>query len=372
MPSDFLQREVSSTPSNDLQAAVDWLLTKRPKNQNHWPALGLSLIAQAELLLEAEGVDSLPDVFVSNAPQESTANGRVVNTLNFTRSGGDPVTLRPLYNRALQVIRNEMLRDHPSNAAHATQSWRAYRELIQYVYAIQPSERHQLAEFIWSAGVLARPEIALAEVRDRVVRPFEFVLLNMPTSGIVGVRGGAMLQGIAYGYFRADSPNLILETHKVNTGSSRAGRLGDIDGFRGGEPELAAEVKDLVLDENNAHTQLADFIEDMATAPNATAVVVCRGISDKARNEIESRNIIVLAVDDLVRTVKVWDLPKQQEGLRGVDYYLSRIQRSGPAQDFFRKWLADHDLDAGFNYPEDDAPPKGDDMDEDDSTAPGL
>jgi hypothetical protein len=119
-----------------------------------------------------------------------------------------------------------------------------------------------------------------------------------------------------------------------------------------GEVELAAEVKDLVITDPEA---VADFVEDIANAPNATAVVVCQSITDDAREEIESRNITLLTVGDLTRTVGVWDLPKQQEGLRGVDYYLGRIQRSIVGQKFFRDWLHEHGLDAGFAWLEETA-----------------
>lgn len=345
LPEDFAARpEVSG--SAEVAAAVEWLNTSRPRRQNFWPALVLAFIAQAEALLAADGVDRLPDVFASHPPQESQ-DGRVVNTLNFTRGHGDPIALRSVYNAALHVIRYHMLREHPKNEAHATQSWRDYRELVTLIHAMRPDERKTLAEWVWKSGVLDRQELVLARKRERVVRPFEFVLLHMPTTAIKGLPGGAMLQAVTYGYFRADSPNLILETHSVNTGSSRAGRLGDVDGYRGGEIELAAEVKDLEIQDAAA---VADFVEDIAEAPNATAVVVCQGVTDEARAEIEARNITVLTVSDLTRTVSVWDLPKQQEGLRGVDYYLGRIQRSGAGQTFFREWLREHGLDAGFDW----------------------
>lgn len=343
---DGFDKRPDATGSANVQAAIAWMAEKRPPKQNHWPALVLALIAQSEALLQAEHLDNLTDVFAAH-PVEVSSDGRVVNTLNFTRAGEQSIQLRPIYNAVLSVIRNDMLRQHPKNEAHATQSWPAYRELATRISAMTPSERKTFAEHIWQTGVLESEELVIATKRDRVVRPFEFVLIHMPTTGINRLPGGAMLQGITYGYFRADSPNLILETHSVNTGSSRAGKLGDVDGYRGGEVELAAEVKDLDITDVKA---VADFIEDIADAPNATAVVVCQSITDEARAEIESRNITVLTVDGLTKTVSVWDLPKQQEGLRGVDYYLGRIQRSAAGQRFFRDWLHEHGLDAGFTW----------------------
>lgn len=332
------------TKGEQYEAAVLWLQDRRPRNQNHWPALVLALIAQAEKLLDEVGKNMLCDVFSEYPPEENFSDGRTVNTLNFTREGGPSVKLRPLYNKALGVIRNKMLRNHPSNAPHATQSWRAYRDLITLLYQMNPGQRRSFASYVWSEGVLPLPQIAMAEVRDRVVRPFEYVLNNMPTSVPRLVRGGALLQALAYGYLLADSPNLILESHNVNTGSSAAAMLGDVDGFRGSEPELAAEVKDLDLNESNVDVQLNDFLEDIAEAPNATAVVICRSISDTAREQIEARNVTVLTVKDLARTVAVWDLPKQQDALRGVDYFLGRIQKSTPAVGYFRNWLSENAL----------------------------
>lgn len=333
---DFTARSMTRGPEYD--AAVDWLMNKRPPNQNHWPALAIALISQAEMLLEVAGKDRMEDVF-SEYPPEATIEGvRAVNTLNFQYGAKKFVRLRPLYNRALDVIRARMLRNHPSNAPHATQSWPAYRDYIKFVYAMSPEERKSLTEFVWSIGVVPLPEMTLAAVRERVIRPFENVLRNMPTS-VPKVRGGAMLQGLSFGYLLADSPNLILESHSVNTGSSRAGMLGDVDGFRGSEPELAAEVKDLAIDELNVDAQLGPFLEDIAMAPNATAVVICRSITSSAREAIESRNVTVLTVSDLARTVAVWDLPKQEEALRGTDYYLGRIQKSQVAVEYFRAWV---------------------------------
>lgn len=347
-PPEFAERGKGS--GEILDQSIGWLKDGRPASQNHWPALVLALLAQAEQLLTKTGEDAVPDVFAAYPAEEGIVRGKVMNTLNFTVPEGESIKLRPIYGRTLIVIRNQMLRNHPSNAPHATQSWQAYRTIIKQIYAMDPGDRLALAKYVWETGVIAAPEMKMAEVRERVIRPFEFTLANIPTS-VPGIRGGALLQALTYGYLLADSPNLILESHKVNTGSSRTGMLGDVDGFRGSEPELAAEVKDKDLDELTAEADLGDFLEDIAMAPNATAVVVCRSMTDGAKKEIESRNVTVLTVSDLVRTVGVWDLPKQHEALRGVDYFLGRIQQDTKAVDFFRNWLSEHDLDGGLSVP---------------------
>ncbi len=137
--------------------------------------------------------------------------------------------------------------------------------------------------------------------------------------------------------------------------------LGDVDGFRGNEPELAAEVKDIHLTPTNVLQQLRDFFEDIENAANVTAIVFCREITDEARAMIaeyfaeapagagesltEARTgVTVLDVQELVRRVSVWDVPKQQEALRGVEYYLGRVQKDDRAVAFLRDWLGDRDV----------------------------
>lgn len=344
---EFANRPVSE--SHEVKRALKWLQEERPAGQNFWPALVLALTAQVETLLAADGVASVSDIFASYPPVTVGRGGAAVNTLNFESKSGDVVRLRSLYNKALDVIRNTMLRDHPNNPGHATQAWTAYRPLIEIIASMEPAERRAFADGIWR-HVLSQPARQIAGVKERAVRPFEHVLRHMPTA-VPRVRGGAVLQGLAYGYLRADSPNLILESHSVNTGSSRAGMLGDVDGFRGTEPELAAEVKDLVLDASNVETQISDFLEDIVDAPNVTAVVIAVDFVDGARGYIEDRGVTALSKADLIDRVGVWDLPKQEEALRGLEYYLGRVQKDQRAVDHVRGWLQAENVDAGLGAP---------------------
>lgn len=337
----FTQEFSSRVPeeTKDVRSALDWLDNARPSGQNHWPALTLALVAQIEMLASQEGVDRYVNIFESNPPEQAQAAGRAINTLNFRSNHGDSIKLRPLYNKAMQTIRHTMLRAHPSNPGHATQSWPAYSPLITKIAAMTPAERRGFVDEVWELGVLDKPTRSLARVAERTARPFELVLRELPTS-VPRIRGGAILQGLSFGYLRADSPNLILESHNVNTGSSRAGMLGDVDGFRGREPELAAEVKDLELTMVNVEVQLGDFLEDIVEAPNVTAIVFCLSASAEARDFIESRGVTVLDKEELARRVAVWDVPKQHEALRGAEYYLGRIQKDDSAVDYLRDWLA--------------------------------
>ncbi|MGP5641552.1 hypothetical protein ACTXPS_19195 [Brachybacterium tyrofermentans] len=345
LPADFSAR-AGGEDDRRLAEAVEWMRVSRPPKQNFWPALCLALIAQCEATLAAAQQESDEDPF-SNFPIESTSgsSGRIVNTLNF-QVGGTKVTLRPQFNRALQVIRVDMRRDHPSAAAHATQAWTGYRPLIVKIFQMTAAARTRFAEYVWDKGVLQAPERRWAEQAERIVRPFEKVLADFSTQS--APPGGALFQALVFGYFRADSPNLTLESHQVNTGSSRVDMPGDVAGFRGGEVELAVEVKDHAISVDTVESVLVDFLEDLNEAPNTTAVVVADEVDDASRARLAESNVIALSRAELRERVAIWDLPKQQEALRGAIYYLSRIQKRTQLVEKLVGFLNEHEIASGI------------------------
>lgn len=351
LPKGFSTRASSSeSPATaPLESAKHWFEYSRPPKQNFWPALILAFIAQAEAVLKEERRDSISNVF--EALKTGTKQRReVVNTLNFITSTNKEISLRPLYNDAERVIRVELRREHPSSAAHATQAWRGYRELISLIYRMSPHERSDFANLIWRNGVIDAPQRKFATEAKRIIRPFEKVLSDFVTRN--AKPGGALFQSLVFGYFLADSPNLTLESHSVNTGSSRASMPGDVAGFRGAEVELVVEVKDQALTEHNIDSILTDFLEDIALAPNATAVVVADTIDDKSHLELNKRNVIALSRNELIERTITWDLPKQQEALRGALYYLHRIQKKAELAERLEIFLKANHIEKGITYHE--------------------
>lgn len=338
LPTDFTQRPL--THGVEFENAIRFLEYERPSGQNFWPALTLGFISQAEALLGDRGISRLDDVF-EKYPPAASSQFKVVNTLTFV-AGVKRFGIRGPYNDARNVIAVEMRRVHPTAAAHATQAWHSYQTFIDAVFRAQPGERHAIAEWIWQVGVVQADERRLTTAVSRVIRPFEQVLADMPTQGYRP--GGALFQALVFGYFLADSPNLTLESHSVNTGGSHAAMVGDVAGFRGGELELAVEVKDTDLDDRNVDLILSDFLEDLVGVPNATAVVVAHHITDTARDSLALSNVIGLSRDELRQRVITWDLPKQQEALRGAGYYLARVQKNTRLLAVLRDFLVQHDL----------------------------
>lgn len=343
LPGGFMDR-LGGGDDPALLEALDWMRRHRPTKQNHWPALVLAFVAQAEEVLAGAGRTQTDDVFKEFALQTGTSK-KPVNTMNVV-VGNCAHTLRPKYNDALDVIRVKMRRDHPSNAAHATQSWRAYEDLVRLIYRMSPSGRLRFVEFVWQERVVNAAERRFATQAERIVRPFELVLRDFQTQG--ANPGGALFQGLVYGYFRADSPNLTLESHSVNTGSGRADMIGDVAGFRGNEVELTVEVKDEAITMGNVDSVLTDFLEDLVNAPNATAVVAAAEVEDDARSHLALVNVIALSREDLRQRVVTWDLPKQQEAIRGALYYLARIQKSMALVERLNAFLVGQGIKSGI------------------------
>jgi len=327
-----------------FEAAVAWLSNDRPRRQNHWPALSLALVAQAEEGLQKIQEDALPDVFGQRRVEETDPNGQPVNTLNFivdSPEGEDFVRLRGKYNLALSLILTRMRRNgHPSNPGHATQSWPAYRPLIELIWSMTPFERRALVEWVWDNGVLPLDETQIVAVVERPIRPFELVLAEMPTASS---RPGSVWQGLCFGYLRADSPNLQLESSKAQTGSRRSGLLGDVDGFVGDRVALAAECKDMTLGEG-WRDELTEFLAQVNKVPGTLAIVVCADVTDEARDEITDSGLIVLTREQMRQTAAVWDEPKQWSALQSFFYYLRRIQKSEAILTQVRRWCLEHGI----------------------------
>lgn len=345
LPEGFTERQ-GGEGEKAYRMAVDWLASEKVPGQNFWPALCLAYIIQAEKALAEAGENSIDDPFTKFGVEERTSKGRAVNTLNFLVNG-KKFPSRPPYMSAAKVIRIDMRREHPSSAPHATQSWRDYKGLVELIYKMSPAARARFAEYVWQTGVLDATELEWGN-RDatRVVRPFERVLAEFDTTG--AKPGGALFQALVYGYFRADSPNLTLESHNVNTGSSRAAMPGDVAGFRGGEVELAVEVKDLEITADGVEEVLADFLQDYKNAPNATAVVAAASVDDDACTRLAESNVIALARDQMRERVMIWDLPKQQEALRGALYYLHRIQKAKELWERLENFLVSENIASGI------------------------
>ncbi|MEV0239226.1 hypothetical protein AB0I06_04685 [Streptomyces sp. NPDC050674] len=323
LPAGFTTRDLDGVDSHAV-AAIAWLAHERPERQNFWPALCLAFIAQAEKLLGHLGTSQQADAFTQIA-RKVTSAAKAVDQLVWIAPDGTEVPVRRFYNAAAEVIIGRMRREHPSAPGHATSKWLMYEPFIASILATSPSGRRAIAEWVWEMGVLARPKTISTIHRIRQPRPFFEIIESLDTGS--GTTGGAMFQAIVYGYLYADSPTLTVVSQRVNTGSRRAGVIGDVSGYLGENVVLAAEAKDKHLGKSD-EADLLTFIEESSAFPDLDAVVFARSFDPYILARLEENSVRTFSTEEMLRTVRLWDVPKQENAVRAMRFFLGHIQKN--------------------------------------------
>ena len=161
-----------------------------------------------------------------------------------------------------------------------------------------------------------------------------------------GETPGALLQGLAYAYYRADAPNLTLEVRRSRAGSRRVGGVGDIDGWSGSTLALSIEVKDEPITENDL-PEFDSFLANLRDHGDATAIAVAQSFTPQARVDLGSKGLLVMDRGTIAANVALWDLRKQQVAMQALDYYLWRIEHDPRLLARFRKFVDDNKLSIG-------------------------
>lgn len=340
LPTDMSARAQETTPR------VEEVLTSfqsQRNTRNFLPGLVLAMLALVEQVLEREGIASNNDGVAAYDRQKLDARGRHVNTLNVVLGDGYTVRLRPLYTRVQHVIVHELRRyDYPNMPGHATQAWRQHQDLLDGLFAMTPNERRAVLDEAWAA-VTALHKFVRRTVAAATPRPFALILEAFPNTQR-GEPAGAVLQGLAFANYRADSPNVTIETGKVGAGSRRVGRVGDIDGWAGPELVLSIEVKDEDLSDANGDT-LDGFIANLAEWPDATAIVLARSATAEMIEELAQQSVSVLTRERMLDAVVRWDLNKQRLAAREFHYYLARVQRTSALVLRFEEFVDEQGID---------------------------
>lgn len=301
----------------------------------------LAYIGVAEALLAENKLSSIKDVFTVFPPKDKLADGSQVNTLTLEGQSG-VISLRAYYNFVERVIRHDLHRpDYPNSAPHATQSWGQHKREFEIICAMSAEERAQLLDQLW-IHVLEIPELTADVHGVRELRPFGHILDNFASKSR-GEPGGAVLQGLAYAYYRADSPSVTLRVFKVGSGSSRVGAAGDVDGWIGGTLALSVEVKDLDIGDSDV-SQFDQFIKQLRRWPNCTAVVLANSFTDPAREYLSENSILVFNRSRMSNNVSYWDMPKQKMAVQEFYYYLKVVQNHANLLKRFEKFCLDEGI----------------------------
>lgn len=326
-------------PQSDKVRTVMELRRQQPRRGSLLGVL-MAYVAVAEDLLAAVGAERQDGVLAAHPPLQESG-GRRLNSLTL-QVGERTVSLRSYYNLVERVIRHELHRlGYPNSAPYATGLWSQHRAEFELVAAMSPGERTLLMDHLWDE-VLSLEEMTGDADALRAVRPFEKILAEFP-GGQRGEPGGAVLQGLAYAYYRADSPNVTLRIYKVGAGSSRVGAAGDVDGWIGDELALSVEVKDLDIADDDL-SQFDQFTKHLQRWPNCTAVALARSFTEDAAEWLAAMSILPLDRARMASNVSFWDVPKQRLAVRELLYFFAVVQANSGLLNRFKDFCRDEGL----------------------------
>jgi hypothetical protein len=305
--------------------------------------LGLlfAFIGVVEDLLAQAGSEGSSTALQDYPPEQLLPNGRRRNAL-YVNGPEHGISLRTYYDKAERLILYDLRRyGYPNCAPHATQAWEQHRSDLDKLFAMTPAQRRGVADVLWDA-VIALPASPTRSADTATPRPFT-VLLTSFENRVGSEPRGAVLQGLAFAYYRADAPNVTLETGKVGAGSARVGRAGDVDGWSGSRLVLSIEVKDYDVNETEVPV-LGPFLGNLAEWPDATAIVVAQSFTVGVESALRKLNVLVLDRATMLQNVELWDLRKQQLALREFEYFVARVQRDDRLVRRLEAFVGDNDL----------------------------
>lgn len=254
---------------------------------------------------------------------------KAANTLSFKYEGAS-YGIRKFEENVVDLF-NEMDRTgYPSAYVYNTGQWHKYKpQLLIPCFSLSKSGKFVLCQNLIDIGLekLAKNRYFGRDVQR--IRLFEKIIREYLRSHSHET-SGAVFQGIAYGYCKADRPHLSLVVDKVRTGSSRQRRFGDIDGYHGIDLELSVEVKDHPVTADNVTKELGEFLTKVSTN-RILGVTFVRSVDEQAAKIICDAGARPLPESQLLAEVSRWDWPKQNAAVLGLLHYLSHVEQEPSA-----------------------------------------
>lgn len=282
------------------------------------------------------------DAVLARFPRHtSTAAGKRANTLIVGLPDGGTLSLRPFYNDAERFFRAEHKRfDYPSCAPHATQAWADYRPWLDALATYAEDEiaqlRGRVAQYV--LDILRSQAFDPSSVRTEPPL-LRWLLEGFEMTARKGEPTGAALQGLVFGFLRADNPHLQMEIDKVRTGSRHLQRVGDIDGWEGARLAISAEVKQLILKLDDT-PDLEGFANETGRR-GALGIVAALGFKEGVRAKLESLGLKTLDTDDMLRIVGLWDPLKQRTAVASFVYYVRQVEKNSVLGERLERFLAE-------------------------------
>ena len=273
-------------------------------------------------------LESFDDFLLVFEQQERTIRGSRANTLIIRTAAGKTLSIRPFYNKAERFFRAEHKRyEYPSCAPHATQAWSDYRHWLDVLVTCSTDDLLRLKRRV-QEFVLGELESHEFDPSTSLIEPplFRLILEGFDLDRQKYEPSGAALQGVVFGFLRADNPHLQMEVDKVHTGSKRLQRIGDVDGWDGGRLAITAEVKQYEVTENEV-PDFAAFATAVSTR-GAIGIVATLGFLQDSRALLSGLGLIPIDRNDMLRIISLWDSVKQRIAVTSVFYYVRHVEKN--------------------------------------------
>jgi|GEM_PF-851414 len=271
------------------------------------------------------------------------------NTLSVLPNGvGKKKTIRPAYNaiERFYLFENRRL-DYPSMAPHATGQWKDYQRWLESMVTFTREDLIDLREKA-KGFILSFLKESKFDPSSVVVRPpiFRMLIEQFPWSDRRGQeKTGAAFQAMVFAFIRADSPHLQVEVRKVRTGSARVKGIGDIDAWEGKALTISAEVKHFQFGLGGIEA-LGQFVHKVRER-GALGMVVATGFAEGARQEVLDTGLVPVSVDDLIKTVSLWDPVKQQAALNAFEWAVVQKEQTTGLIERYEEFL----VGVGYRQP---------------------
>ncbi|WP_304270957.1 hypothetical protein [Brevundimonas naejangsanensis] len=299
-------------------------------------------------ILEAAGIpdgqyQSLDELEKDYPRKKEDRHGRPLRQLVLMKNGSE-YAIRAAYDKILRYFVFEKHRvGYPSSAPDATGNWPGFSAWLDQLLRISALERSLLREHVVDHVLKTIPEKVLRPEEKRSEPAlFEATLRSFPLTppkGSPSERTGAPLQGIVFGFLRADNPHLQVRVDRVRAGGERIGKVGDVDGWDGVRLAISAEVKQYLFKENDLPT-VAKFLANVAER-GSVGIIAALDFDLNARQALEDVGIIPLSVPEMLKIVKMWDLAKQRIAVAAFSYFIDAVEGSAPLYERYKSFLSD-------------------------------
>jgi hypothetical protein len=269
-------------------------------------AIDFTVVAEKLSQLRADATLFRPNFsesdFQSDYVREQSAKR---NTLTFIQ-GKETVGIRGIENRVIDLFHGLNRTGYTAAAPHNTAQWERFSEsLLIPAFRLSRSGRYYLCDYLINLGLARMTGNRFYATRLQRPRLFEAVIREYDRTNRKNENSGAVFQGIAYGYFKADCPHLSLVVDKVRSGSRRQRRFGDIDGYHGLHLEISVEAKDMKIALDNAG-QIRRFLEDVRET-RVQGIVFAKEISEDVLPDLAVAGVVPMAELSLLAAVSLWD-----------------------------------------------------------------